>query len=228
MPEWISSCSVCSWFCGGHGPGETPGPFPNPEAKAWHGDGTALERVWESSTPPHSTLGVPVEQHAPGTPFFVCYLFDASLPAGLFVRGSSVLSFGRLPPVAPFLSSVPVNPFLSRSHSHGAYGSGKPLFCLLVVPIAFIVPVLFPFPAGRDARNTFCPFACRLACSRLLSGPERMSHHRRSRPRHTASHTCSIRGGGSRDYPRENVHSPLPAKRQGVKERNVNMKLTGG
>ena len=44
------------WFCGGHGPGETPGPFPNPEAKAWHGDGTALERVWESSTPPHSTV----------------------------------------------------------------------------------------------------------------------------------------------------------------------------
>ena len=41
------------WFCGGHGPGETPGPFPNPEAKAWHGDGTALERVWESSTSPH-------------------------------------------------------------------------------------------------------------------------------------------------------------------------------
>ena len=44
------------WFCGGHGPGETPGPFPNPEAKAWHGDGTALERVWESSAPPHSTV----------------------------------------------------------------------------------------------------------------------------------------------------------------------------
>ena len=78
------------WFCGGHGPGETPGPFPNPEAKAWHGDGTALERVWESSTPPHSTLdllvesprgfpegpffillGVPVGRNAPGTPFFM-------------------------------------------------------------------------------------------------------------------------------------------------------------
>ena len=26
------------WFCGGHGPGETPGPFPNPEAKP----GTAM------------------------------------------------------------------------------------------------------------------------------------------------------------------------------------------
>ena len=78
------------WFCGGHGPGETPGPFPNPEAKAWHGDGTALERVWESSAPPHSTvwtfwssplgdsrkvpffilLGVPAGRNAPETPIF--------------------------------------------------------------------------------------------------------------------------------------------------------------
>ena len=68
------------WFCGGHGPGETPGPFPNPEAKAWHGDGTALERVWESSAPPHSTLGVPVERDAPGTPFFVCLPVSGGSP----------------------------------------------------------------------------------------------------------------------------------------------------
>ena len=67
------------WFCGGHGPGETPGPFPNPEAKAWHGDGTALERVWESSAPPHSTLGVPVERNAPGTPFF-CFSSGVRFP----------------------------------------------------------------------------------------------------------------------------------------------------
>ena len=54
-------------ICGGHGPGETPGPIPNPEAKAWHGDGTAPERMWESSTPPHSpSQGPPVEHHAPG------------------------------------------------------------------------------------------------------------------------------------------------------------------
>ena len=57
------------WFCGGHGPGETPGPFPNPEAKAWHGDGTALERVWESSAPPHSFVGGSRRASAPGTPF---------------------------------------------------------------------------------------------------------------------------------------------------------------
>ena len=43
-------------ICGGHGPGETPGPIPNPEAKTWHGDGTASGRVWESSTPPHPNL----------------------------------------------------------------------------------------------------------------------------------------------------------------------------
>ena len=55
------------WFCGGHGPGETPGPFPNPEAKAWHGDGTAPDRVWESSTPPHHTTRTPGRgQQPPG------------------------------------------------------------------------------------------------------------------------------------------------------------------
>ena len=42
--------------CGGHGPGETPSPIPNLEAKARHGDGTAPGRVWESSTPPHQHL----------------------------------------------------------------------------------------------------------------------------------------------------------------------------
>ena len=94
------------WFCGGHGPGETPGPFPNPEAKAWHGDGTALERVWESSTPPHSTvwtfwssplgdsrkvpfvfpLGVPGALRPAGTPIFYAF-FRCSLP----------VACGRLP-----------------------------------------------------------------------------------------------------------------------------------
>ena len=72
------------WFCGGHGPGETPGPFPNPEAKAWHGDGTALERVWESSTPPHSFVGGSRRASAPGTPFFVCC---AGQPAGAHCPG---------------------------------------------------------------------------------------------------------------------------------------------
>ena len=67
------------WFCGGHGPGETPGPFPNPEAKAWHGDGTALERVWESSTPPHSHVGGSRRASAPGT-LFLRFVVPARRP----------------------------------------------------------------------------------------------------------------------------------------------------
>ena len=86
------------WFCGGHGPGETPGPFPNPEAKAWHGDGTALERVWESSAPPHSFVGGSRRASAPGTPFFclLCRPADRSpLPRG-FPSGLSRCSASGL------------------------------------------------------------------------------------------------------------------------------------
>ena len=78
------------WFCGGHGPGETPGPFPNPEAKAWHGDGTALERVWESSTPPHSTSGFPSSVTLREPPFFVCC---AGPPTGAHCPGGSRRAF---------------------------------------------------------------------------------------------------------------------------------------
>ena len=73
--------AVGGGFCGGHGPGVTPGPFPNPEAKAWHGDGTAPGRVWESNTPPQTFLvGFPVEPTLRETPpFFVsgfpCFLW---------------------------------------------------------------------------------------------------------------------------------------------------------
>src|SRR5690606_32896602 len=39
-----------------------PGPIPNPEAKATCADGTALDRVWESRTPPEHpfTIGDPI------------------------------------------------------------------------------------------------------------------------------------------------------------------------
>ena len=84
------------WFCGGHGPGETPGPFPNPEAKAWHGDGTALERVWESSAPPHTTSDLPVESLGgfPEGPFF---LFSWGFPPGATPRKPPFLFFFRCP-----------------------------------------------------------------------------------------------------------------------------------
>ena len=73
------------WFCGGHGPGETPGPFPNPEAKAWHGDGTALERVWESSAPPHSTVWT-FWSSPLGIPGRSLFLFSWGFPPGVTPR----------------------------------------------------------------------------------------------------------------------------------------------
>ena len=85
------------WFCGGHGPGETPGPFPNPEAKAWHGDGTALERVWESSTPPHSTVWTfwssPLRDSRK-VPFFV---FPWGFPPGATPRKPPFFCFAGQP-----------------------------------------------------------------------------------------------------------------------------------
>ena len=74
------------WFCGGHGPGETPGPFPNPEAKAWHGDGTALERVWESSAPPHSTVWTFWSSPLGGFPEGPFFLFSWGFPPGATPR----------------------------------------------------------------------------------------------------------------------------------------------
>ena len=74
--------AVGGGFCGGHGPGVTPGPFPNPEAKAWHGDGTAPGRVWESNTPPQTFLsGFPVEPTLRETPLFI------SVPDGIPLDG---------------------------------------------------------------------------------------------------------------------------------------------
>ena len=40
-----------------------PVPFRTRKLRPGRGDGTALERVWESSTPPHSTLDLLVEPH---------------------------------------------------------------------------------------------------------------------------------------------------------------------
>ena len=80
--------------------GETPGPIPNPEAKAHCADGTALVRVWESRSPPDLTY----EQAGwrtllfSGWPAFLCLTLVCML-FRLRVRGA-----GRgLVVVPPFL-----------------------------------------------------------------------------------------------------------------------------
>ena len=56
-------CVTVSQSYGGHSGGETPGPIPNPEAKPSSADGTALDRVWESRTPPNT-----ISQNTPRPP----------------------------------------------------------------------------------------------------------------------------------------------------------------
>ena len=99
IPWWVGRCIG---FAVVMAQVRRPVPFRTRKLRPGRGDGTALERVWESSTPPHSTLGVPVERDAPGTPFF-CLLVRVSrdapgtpflIPAhGCFLRPLEV--FGR-------------------------------------------------------------------------------------------------------------------------------------
>ncbi len=63
-----------------------PVPFRTRKLRPGRGDGTALERVWESSTPPHSTSGFPSSVTLREPPFLI--------PAhGCFLRPLEV--FGR-------------------------------------------------------------------------------------------------------------------------------------
>ena len=143
-----------SRICGGHSPGETPGPIPNPVAKARRGDGTALERVWESSAPPHpnfvwtfrsspswvpgrsffisgfpSRFGVPVERLAPGRPGSFIRL------APLFLR-----VFRPDPPRVGSREALSVIPgFLPASGFPWGMASNSPFF-ILQISIWFRVP----------------------------------------------------------------------------------------
>ena len=87
IPWWVGRCIG---FAVVMAQVRRPVPFRTRKLRPGRGDGTALERVWESSAPPHSTvwtfwssplrdsrkvpffilLGVPAGRNAPGTPFF--------------------------------------------------------------------------------------------------------------------------------------------------------------
>ena len=56
-----------------------PVPFRTRKLRPGRGDGTALERVWESSTPPHSTSGFPSSVTLRESPFLVFwFVFPAA------------------------------------------------------------------------------------------------------------------------------------------------------
>ena len=98
-----------------------PVPFRTRKLRPGRGDGTALERVWESSTPPHSFVGVPVERDAPGTPFFV-FRFPGDPRAR---RSGNPFSYSRTrafpPPIGGFWTpeGLPAGGFLHRLEVSG-------------------------------------------------------------------------------------------------------------
>ena len=73
-PKGCPSVLTGSQSYGGHSEGETPGPIPNPEAKPFSADGTALETGWESRTPPDNPS--PKAHPTPGWAFGISAPFS--------------------------------------------------------------------------------------------------------------------------------------------------------
>ena len=128
-----------------------PVPFRTRKLRPGRGDGTALERVWESSTPPHSFVGVPVERNAPGTPFS-CLLVRVS-------RGAPGTPF-LIPAHGCFLRPLEV---FGRRKARGRKDSSTHwVFCSAGRPVGGrIAPVTgSPGTLGdpRNSRGASCPY----------------------------------------------------------------------
>ena len=83
---WFRFCRPIPWWVGRYigfavvmAQVRRPVPFRTRKLRPGRGDGTALERVWESSTPPHSTSGFPSSVTLREPPFFVFwFVFPAT------------------------------------------------------------------------------------------------------------------------------------------------------
>mgnify|MGYP005944044099 CR=1 FL=1 len=151
--------AVGGGFCGGHGPGVTPGPFPNPEAKAWHGDGTAPGRVWESNTPPQAFLsGFPVEPTLRETPpFFIPFLTESPWTdwpprEDSFSRSPAVCHRG----LQRLLSQRGLI-VLSRGPSRKSTSARPQIQCLAIGCLPTVVPVtsLFSYLRRKSTSDAF-------------------------------------------------------------------------
>ena len=69
-----------------------PVPFRTRKLRPGRGDGTALERVWESSTPPHSTSGFPSSVTLREPPFLFVFRFPGDPRAR---RSGNPFSYSR-------------------------------------------------------------------------------------------------------------------------------------
>ena len=130
-----------------------PVPFRTRKLRPGRGDGTALERVWESSTPPHPTSGSPSSVTLREPPFFI--------PAhGCFLRPLEV--FGRRKDCRRDDSSIGWR-FLFRREARGRDDSSTHwVFCSAGRPGGGrIAPVTgSPGTLGdpRNFRGASCPY----------------------------------------------------------------------
>ena len=127
-----------------------PVPFRTRKLRPGRGDGTALERVWESSTPPHSFVGVPVERDAPGTLFFCLSSGFRGIP-------------GRDAPGTPFSYSRT----RAFSSAHWRFSdAGRTAGGMIPPPTGCFVPPGGPWAGGslqslgdpRNFRGASCPY----------------------------------------------------------------------
>ena len=96
IPWWVGRCTG---FAVVMAQVRRPVPFRTRKLRPGRGDGTALERVWESSTPPHSTSGFPSSVTLREPLFFVCLPVSGGSP-GATLREPPFLipAHGRFPP----------------------------------------------------------------------------------------------------------------------------------
>ena len=124
-----------------------PVPFRTRKLRPGRGDGTALERVWESSTPPHSTSGFPSSVTLREPPFLI--------PAhGRFLRPLEV--FGRRKDCRREDSSI----------GREFRDAGRPVGGRIPPPTGCFVPPEGPWAGGslqslgdpRNSRGASCPY----------------------------------------------------------------------
>lgn len=132
-----------------------PVPFRTRKLRPGRGDGTALERVWESSTPPHSTSGFPSSVTLREPPFFVCLPVSGGSP-GVTLREPLFL----FPHTGVFLR--PLEVFGRRKDCRRDDSSTHWVFCSAGRPVGGRIPPPTGSPGTlgdpRNFRGASCPY----------------------------------------------------------------------
>ena len=132
-----------------------PVPFRTRKLRPGRGDGTALERVWESSTPPHSTSGFPSSVTLREPPFFVCLPVSGGSP-GATLREPLFL----FPHTGVFLR--PLEVFGRRKDCRRDDSSTGWVFCSAGRPVGGRIPPPTGSPGTlgdpRNSRGASCPY----------------------------------------------------------------------